>query len=208
MSETTFFSQWSGALLEQLSKYIPSSDIERTKRWMTTLETADLEHAVFDGISPFDWCIELFQKRFQQRQFNPENKQHEVFMRRYMLSVIRTRLGVRRFLFSHKPETIFVIDTQEIFSRAVIESAQDIGLNLIKIKMNRDERSIQVECWESRETLMIDVLIQDFSQVRTDIEKWPEELKDQLRSLAVFSGMKLPNMQHTIHAGGRVVHGR
>lgn len=208
MAQSADFATWTGASLFQVTAYLPAADVERSKRWLSTLEADELPEAHFDGVAPFAWCTELFNARFQQIPFQAHNKQHELFMRRHMLSVIRTRLSVRRFLFTHKPDLIFAVEAQEVFSRALAESAQDIGLNLITLSSRADGRRLELEQWHTSQRLTVDLLIQDYKQVRHDMDTWPEELREQLQSIAQFAQLDLP--QRAVQTSGitRAVHGR
>ena len=206
MSESSQLAQWAGLSIENLTRYMPSSDLERTKRWVSAVEREELTIAEFDGITPYEWCQALFTERFKVAFPQIDNQQHENFIRRSLLTIVRMRIAVRRFLFAVKPDCIFASPSREAFSRALMESAQDIGLNLISVSRAPSQRLIEIERWVDGTKINTDLFMHDYRQIKSELDKWPDELKEQLKVIAQFAGITVAESSQTLRLS-KAVHG-
>lgn len=191
-AEKTKLSKWASIELEELSVCLSNQDIERTRRWVNSLDANQLEDAKFDACIPSIWCQPIVLSRFGQI-FNPENKQHEVFLRRMILMVVRLRLAARRYIFSKKPDIIFLNNEADFISKAFNEAATDFGLAVFTATWKTQRRCIVIEDWNSGRSMDSDLILPSVTDFRNDITSWPVELVDRLE--AVLSFAKIPSIR-------------
>ena len=191
MQESDTFGTWTGSVRHDIATNLSPADIERTKRWVAEIPDADLPIATFDGCTPFTWIAKLFNARFDRKEFDPTNRQHELFARRHMLTVIRARLATRRLLFLIKPDFVCAVPHSDIQSMACIEAARDIGLRVIEVSWQPSKRVMVFEDWQQNRKLESDLVIQDIGKIKNDPAHWPVEVTERLVAISQFIGLSV-----------------
>ncbi len=189
MQEQSTFVQWSGIETADLSPYLSADEVEKTKRWLLTISANQLTTVSFEQIIPFDFCKHLFVARFGIEKPVETNKQHEQFLRRAILSVARTCLAVRRYLFAHRPELVIAGGGRDFISMMLHKEAQRMGIPSSLFQWSVDKRAIQIYHPKTDAVLSCDLVMSGVTQMRGDSRTWPLEVVSTLDDILNFMGI-------------------
>lgn len=196
--EQTSLSDWAGFPSEDLSKYLPASEVERTKRWILTVPTSDLATTKFDDAVPFEMVKHLFRARFGQELPVETNKQHEQFVRRAILSAARMTIAARRFLFAQKPNMVFITGARDFITDALGRESARIGLDTVLFRWNLDARAIAIHHPKNGKILQCELVTSGVTQMRTDARTWPLEVVSTLDDILGFLGIPRAELMYPI----------
>lgn len=187
--EQSTLSQWAGYQFEDLSKYLPAHDVERTKRWILTVPASELTEATIDEVVPFALCKHLFAARFGQVAPVDTNKQHEQFLRRAMLSVARMTVAARRFLFAQKPNMVFITGARDFITNCLAQESMRMGIDTILFRWNLEARAISIHHPRNGKVLQCELVTGGVTQMRNDTRTWPLEVIATLDDILGFLGI-------------------
>jgi hypothetical protein len=196
MSERSALGAWTGASLSDLSPYLLPEDIERTRRWVNELSTEQILNDSFDGCVPWEWAKQYFVARFSTARPVATNKQHDFFVRKFILSVLRIRISARRYLFANKPDLIIVSDSNDLVSAALKEVAADFGIGLFSVLWRNDLRINQIENYHTNKLLDSDVVVSNVTELRSEPNTWPSDLIERLNVVCKFMGIENQALAH------------
>lgn len=189
MQEQSTLSQWSGIETADLSPYLSSEDVERTKRWLLAVPTSELTTVSYEQIIPFELCKHLFIARFGIEKPVETNKQHEQFLRRAILSVSRTCIAMRRFLFATKPNLVFVGGARDFISQSLYQESLRMGFDAVLFRWSMENRAIRIHHPKTDKILSCDLVMSGVTQMRGDARTWPLEVVSTLDDILNFMGI-------------------
>lgn len=196
--EQSSLSDWAGFGSEDLSKYLPASEVERTKRWILTVPTSELATTSLDDSMPYEMVKHLFRARFGQETPVESNKQHEQFLRRAILSAARMTIAARRFLFAHKPNMVFVAGARDFITAALAREANRLNVDTVLFRWNLDSRAIAIHHPKNGKVLQCELVTSGVTQMRPDARTWPLEVISTLDDILGFLGVPRSELLYPI----------
>lgn len=189
MQEQGQLAAWSGANTVDLSKFLPPSDIEDTRRWILAIGATELHQAKFEDQRLFDLCGHLFRARFSTDLPVASNRQHDQFLRRLYLSQARMIMAARRFLFSYQPKLLFVSGERDSISKALGLEAEKLALRTVRFHWHPQERVIKITLPDSGKSVACEIVITNLLALRNDSRTWPLEMVTALEDILDALGL-------------------
>ena len=180
---------WSGIREEELSRFISPSLVEETKRWIVSLPARDLFQAEFRGVKPFELSRKSFSARFGAVDPDLNNRNHEQFLRRFMLGVARMALATRRFNTKLMPDLTLVAHGEDFITQTVISELKAASRGVVVFKWDHHTRSVNITHPFEQKTLSCEVLIERVSAMRNDCKTWPPALIGIVEEILGFLGV-------------------
>jgi hypothetical protein len=192
MSQRVQVANWTGSQLQDLSSYLTAEDVDSSRKWVNSLSQEELITAHFDGCTPWDWVNQFFKARFSQSIPTPSNRQHDYFVRKLYLSIVRIRIAARRYLFANKPEKIILPVGNDLINQALSEVAIDFGIGLYTVKWRNDLRLNEIEDYHASKSIQSEVVVGSVFEIRSEPETWPLDLLNKLEEIVDFMGLETP----------------
>jgi len=189
MAEQREFSQWSGLTTEDLSRYLEPADIERSRRFVTTLPTDQLQWAQFEGQNLFSLALGSWQNRFNVSRPDLNNSLHEQMIRRFMLSAARVFVAARRFRGRFAPDLIVASGGNDFIARGFAAEAATSGGGLVRCSWDVSRRAILVSHPHRDAVMPCELLLDGLVDMRSDPATWSPMLLGIVEELLLFLGI-------------------
>lgn len=192
MAEQREFAQWSGLTIEDLSRYLEPAEVERSRRFVTTLPTEQLPWAQFEGQNVFSLAMGSWQNRFNVSRPDLNNPLHEQMVRRFMLSASRAYLAARRFRATVAPDLIVAAGGNDFIARAFAAEATASGGALARCAWDVSKRAILVSHPRRDAVMPCELLLDGLVDMRSDPATWSPMLLGILDELLTFLDLAEP----------------
>ncbi|MDC0358232.1 hypothetical protein OAO01_05390 [Oligoflexia bacterium] len=195
MSDQRNLAAWGGLHEDALSTYLRPEEVEKTKRWILTLAASELLTADYDGFALYELWQGSFHRRFGEQKPNLQNKHHENFIRRLMLSTLRMLHASKRFIDEQLPAVSFVAGGEDFITRSYIQQAKIKSSNIVKFSWDPGSRYVKILRAHDQSVFPCEVLLDSITSMRADVKTWPEELVAILDEILDFLGMSESQLQ-------------
>ncbi len=186
ISDQAHLSRWSRVPAKNISPYLTPQIVENTARWLNELPTRSLLTAEFDKTNVYDLVKASFNRRFLVEQPDLQNKQHELVLRRMLLSALRMNLAAANFNKEFKPDLIFVAGGKDLLTASFCASATRHSFDSITFRWDMHNRCVNIQHPRKAEPMSCDLLMEGISHMRPDQRTWPRELLSVIEDVLAY----------------------
>ena len=199
MREQLGLARWANIASEALSRCLLAQDVDMTRRLVVSTAVVDLLGLEFEGLCLLDLCRASFHRRFGTDQPDLQNKNHEQFLRRLMLSAARMCAAAKRFNHEFKPEIVLVAGGRDYISRSLVEVCRRDGYQPVVFRWDTKGGGINIVHPHTHQVMACDLLLDGITTMRPDIATWPKELIGILQQILDF--LDISDRQLTLAIG-------
>lgn len=195
MAEQTALANWSGAQVEPLSRFLLPDDVLTTKRWIEPMAAEQLWSAVWKGVPLRTLLQGSFSRRFGTLEPDFRNKQHDHFVRKLSLAALRMLTAALRCNSELRPDISLVTGGDEFISASFYAasrstSARSTSSQLIRITAGAEARTMKFQKEGSDASHVTELAAHDILSYRTDIDSWPEEVREKIDAIIQYLGLE------------------
>lgn len=184
MSEQARLAVWSGAEIVNLSTFLTTDEVESTRHWIATLDSADIQQASYAGIEAFALCADSVEARFGRGRL-----EDLAAIKRYLLTSARAVLAARRMMSELAPDYLFVAGGSDCLSSALLSVARGSGSEIVLFRWRPSERTIHIRRGNSNEVLDCPMLLENVSEMRSNSASWPVEVRQVMDGVLDYLGL-------------------
>lgn len=186
------FAAWAGIESLDLSPFISSAEIVDTKRLIAAMSETALLKAEFSGLNLSEIALGSFKSRFGHSTApDMKNKQHEIFMRKLVLSAMRACMAVKRLHVKHQPDLVLASGGEDFISRSWVMQSKASRCPVAVFKTDLASRCVKISHSEQREPFICDLLLQGVEGFRPDKSTWPREIVGLLEDIRRYLGVSV-----------------
>lgn len=189
MHQQSRLSEWAGLGLQELSHYLNSDEIERTKQWAYSVPTSQLLEAKIGDTELWSLISGSFWNRFGVEKPDLAVTNQEQFVRRAILSALRMTIATKRFSEAFQPNYAFVSGGWDIITKSFIRQAKIHGTNAVTFKWDLGSRAIHVVHPVRNTVMACQLVLQGLTKMRADPKTWPYELTKAVEDILMFLGI-------------------
>lgn len=200
MADQKSMSDWSALPVQSLSAYLTPEDISETKKMILRMPSKDLKVAIFLDHNLFELCKDSFAERFRQSELDYDNKSHEQFVKKLMLSAARMLLATRHYQQRFAPDLTIVANGSDFLTRCYFEQSRRMQRAVAVFRWELAQRSVQIIRPRDNAILSSELVPENILAMRSDVRTWPFELSGIMSEIAKFleidaSQIRLPLAQ-------------
>ncbi len=197
MADQRALSDWSGLPVQEFSSYLSPDDIRNSKQWASTLPSTQLDQAEFRGVPVFEICRQSFANRFGTAQYDVNNKSHEQFLRKLLISAVRASLATQRYQQSYAPDISLVGGGADFITASFVNVVRGMKRDVSVFRWDMQTRSIRITHPRTDKTFSCELVPEGVLGMRSDTKTWPRELNGIVQEVLEFLGiagnqLKLP----------------
>lgn len=190
-------SDWSGLPVQEFSAYLTPDHVRATKVWIDSLSAEQLSVAELRGRDISNLCKASFANRYGASGFDAQNKSHEQFLRKVLVSAARTTLATERFYERYAPDMVLVGGGSDFITQSFVAVAKSLQRDVSLCRWDIASRSIHISHPRSEKSLSCELVPEGVLGMRSDPKTWPSELVSIVQGILSFlelgSGqLKLP----------------
>ncbi|MCB0354860.1 MAG: hypothetical protein KDD64_15100 [Bdellovibrionales bacterium] len=176
LHEQQAMAKWAGLQYSELSQFLPSEDVVKTRRWIMNRTAEELWEEEWFGLSLRSAIQGSLSERIGSLKPDFRNKLHQSIVKRLALVAIRMANASRRLNNRLRPDVVFLANGEDVLTRSYRESAEATGVRCIRFRWNMGSRRVLIHSDRHEEYFPCEVLLDNLAQVRIDVASWPEEL--------------------------------
>jgi hypothetical protein len=170
------FSTWAGIPCVELSTFISTEEIAQSRNWISFLNAAQLASADLQGTVLAELCRGSFRERFGLEALDVQNKQHELLMRRLLLSTLRMNIASRKLLTALTPDLVLLAGGDDYITASLSAQAKQQHRPVGVFRWELNARAVRISRLGQERTYLCSLLLEDISSIRNDVRTWPPEV--------------------------------
>lgn len=182
MREKNQFSEWAKMKDFGISSFLGPSDIENARQQVFTLGMQELKDLSEQGIR-----LRAHESQAIFRKLCDEKGQD--FLRTNLVSLILATRAAKMFHDICQPELSLVASGRDFMSRTFLEFSKDNSKPVSLFTWAVSNRGIEISHPAKAESLACEIVLQEVTNMRTDVRTWPSDLTDVLDSILDFLGI-------------------
>ncbi|MEZ4753587.1 MAG: hypothetical protein R3A13_04655 [Bdellovibrionota bacterium] len=195
IGEQRRLANWAGTESEDLSKYLFPIEVRETRRWIEKQKTERLLQLEVKGIKLFELAKDSFAARFGIILPDLRNKNHEIMVRRLLLSVSRMLIASRRYLNHNSPGFSLVAGGEDFISKTFIAEAERQNSKYALFTWQSSSRAIRVKHPDRDESILCEFVVEDVATLRPEANTWPSQVHEEMQGLADFFDISQNQLQ-------------